>query len=45
MKRKKMYDKPQMRVFKLCKQTQLLTGSGVSSTRENYGTAIEDEWE
>jgi len=45
MKRKKLYDKPQMRIVKLSKRMQLLIGSGVSSTRENYGTAIEEEWE
>lgn len=45
MKRKKFYDKPQMWIVKLFEQTQLMTESGVSATRENYGIAIEEEWE
>lgn len=45
MKRKKLYDKPQMRIVKLSKRMQLLTGSGVSATRDTYGDANEEYWE
>ena len=45
MKRKKLYDKPQMRIVKLSKRMQLLAGSGVSATRDTYGDANEEDWE
>ncbi len=46
MKRKRIYYKPLVEVVKLKSQAQLLTGSGVSATRNDYGEAIEEEdWE
>ena len=44
MKRKK-YDVPTMDVVEVKQQVQLLAGSGVESTRLEYGTAVEETWE
>ena len=48
--RKKLYEKPAMRVVELQQQTHLLAGSGVESSRSGYGTAstgdgTEQTWE
>ena len=44
MKRKD-YEKPTMKVFKLQHQTHLLAGSGVQSMRSGYGDAQVEEWD
>ena len=41
MKRKD-YQKPTMNIVKLQQQTHLMTGSGVQSTRPDYGKANND---
>ena len=43
--RKKLYEKPTMKVVKLQQQTHLLAGSGVQSMRSGYDETQEDEWE
>ncbi len=42
--KKRNYQKPAMKTVYLRQKTSLLTGS-VPSTRMDYGTAIEFEWE
>jgi hypothetical protein len=42
---KKEYQKPTMNVVLLKSQVQLLTGSGLQSTRSGYGDAEEYNWE
>jgi hypothetical protein len=39
--KKKDYQKPTMNIVKLQQQTHLMAGSGVQSTRSDYGTANE----
>lgn len=41
--KKKLYEKPTMKVVKL-QHTQMLMTSGVQSMRSGYGEAQEDEW-
>ena len=41
--KKKMYEKPSMKVVLLKQRTMLLAGS-VSTTRSDYGEAIEETW-
>jgi hypothetical protein len=40
--KKKDYQKPTMNIVKLQQQTHLMAGSGVQSTRSDYGTANGD---
>ena len=44
MTKKRLYEKPSMKVFELKQQPQLLAGS-VQSTRSGYGEADEYDWE
>ncbi len=41
--KKKLYEKPTMKVVKL-QHKQMLMTSGVQSMRSGYGEAQEDEW-
>ena len=41
----KNYQRPSMKVIMLKQRQQLLQTSGVSASRNGYGTANEDEWE
>ncbi len=43
--KKKEYEKPTMLVVELKQQPQLLAGSGVNGSREDYGEAEEQNWE
>ncbi len=42
MKKKRLFIKPKIKVFEI-QPRQLLTTSGVESTRRSYGTASEEE--
>ena len=42
--KKKLYEKPTMKVVKLQHHAHLLQVSGVQSMRSGYGDAQEEEW-
>jgi len=42
--KKKLYEKPTMKVVKLKQRTHLLQASGVRSMRSGYGEAQEEDW-
>ncbi len=45
MTKKRLYEKPSLKVYELKQQPQLLAGSVVGNRGDTYGDAIDDTWE